>query len=362
MNKYIFRQRRQQHPNQQINPTPEPIHSRRVLLALFGRFGAICQALTVAREAALKHPEIEWLVICSPQLHPYCQSLLPHAHEIINVGRNDLFGLFLANRAIRQFRPELGLNPWGHGIDSEFFASQAVTYRPFNRFWQEYYANLTNIDAINHGNFFNMLRSYFGLAPVAAPDRTSTGFPSARQILVCPESSEAKRTLSPAVMQKLLRQLHMQFGMECEIWLAASNRSYDSLAGIKKFIPLKKSKGSSASFINAINQSELMLAVDSGPMNIATALAIPTIAIFSSEAPERVIDFAQYPLVLRDPLMAGKSCQNRQCQEPLCMNQMITTGKLFEPCNIWRPAKTVTTSDAGCIWQKANFQPNMPTP
>lgn len=77
-----------------------------------------------------------------------------------------------------------------------------------------------------------------------------------------------------------------------------------------------------------------------------------TIAIFSSP-PERVVDFAQQPLVLRDPLMAGQSCQNRQCQVPLRMNRMIETST-FEPGNIWQCAQTVTTSEDDCIWQNAN--------
>ncbi len=354
MNRYIYRKRQHQLSSLAVSTVPALRHTKRVLLSLFGRFGAICQALSVAREASLQHPDIEWLLICSPQLHPYCQTLLPKAKAIISIGRNDLVGLYRACREIKQFCPELGLNPWGHGIDSEYFASQAVAYRPFNSFWHKYHSTPVNSgDAISHGNFFNMLRNYFGLATVPTPNSRPYSFCPVRRILISPESSEAKRTLSPTMTQMLLQQVRTQFGKTCDIWLAASDHRYRALEGLTRLIRLEKSRHSSASFIKAITQSELMLAVDSGPMNIATALNIPTIAIFSSEAPERVVDFAQPPLVLRDPLMTGQSCQNRQCQEPLCMNRMIEHSTLFEPDNIWQCAKSVTTSEGDCIWQIA---------
>lgn len=328
--------------------------TKRVLLSLFGRFGAICQALTIAREISRQHAHIEWLLICSPQLLPYCNAVLPNATDIRSVGRNDPIGLFRANKAIKSFAPQLGLNPWGHGIDSEYFASQAAVYHQFNRFWREYHADSATTGDTNKGNFHNLLRSYFGATQVTASRNLATNFPQAKQIMVCPESSEAKRTLSPDLAGTLLQRIREKYGSDCQIWLAASDDRYRLLDGVATFIPLKKSQRSSINFIRAINQSELVLAVDSGPMNIATALAIPTIAIFSSEAPERVIDFATPPLVLREASMSGKSCQNRQCRDPQCMSHMIRSTKLFEPENIWHPSKTITTSEIGCIWKIAD--------
>jgi hypothetical protein len=337
-----------------IQSNAPPTAPEEVIISLFCRYGAAIQALQAVTRFMQHHPDCRINIVTSPQLSPYVNQILGNQCKIHLVSHNNPFSLLKAILAIGVDRADYGFNPWSNGNDGVFFASLAKSMRSFSALWKQCTQNHNTIEEIN---FHDLLDEYFGNNP--SPHTSSTSLynpPYPNKILLCPESSGPQRTLTPPHTIKLIDQLHALWP-DALISIAASDSEYTPATKqtAPTFLKLNKSTRSSRQLIDLILQSDLVVAVDSGPLNIAIALNRPVMALFSNELPERVLPRGlQKAIVLRHKHMAGVSCQNSGCMEPLCLQGLLDNYNLLTPEHIWHSETNLRISKAGCPWLDAH--------
>jgi hypothetical protein len=328
----------------------ELANCREVIVSLLCRYGAAVQALQAILRFSDKHPNCRLNVVTSPQLSPYVDALLRGKCIMHIVSRNNPISVIRTLFSLGINRADLGFNPWSSGPDGLFFASLAKSRRTFSVFWKARAAQGRNFE---RESFHDFLNAYFGIeqeSPTRSMNHSLPELPT--EILVCPESSGPQRTLDLRHTLQLCEYLQSRWP-DAHLTVAAADSQYALMAGQKNmpFLRLKKSVTSSRQLIERIQAADLVVAVDSGPLNIAIALERPVLALFSNESPERVLprNLAN-ATVLRHPRMSGVSCQNAKCREPLCLWALFDDKDIVATKQMWQSGTELKVFEDGCPW------------
>lgn len=330
--------------------TGEVANCREVIVSLLCRYGAAVQALQAILRFSKKHPNCRLNVVTSPQLSPYVSALLRGKHIMHIVSHKNPISVVRTLFSLGINRADLGFNPWSSGPDGLFFASLAKSRRTFSVFWKERAEQRRNFE---RENFHDFLDAYFGIERESQTGSMNHSLPELpTEILVCPESSGPQRTLDLQRTLRLCEYLKSRWP-DAHLIMAAADSEYALIAGQKNipFLRLKKSATSSRQLIERIQAADLVVAVDSGPLNIAIAMERPVLALFSNESPERVLprNLAN-ATVLRHPHMSGVSCQNARCREPLCLWALFDDKEVVATKQMWQPGTELKVVEDGCPW------------
>ena len=247
----------------------------------------------------------------SPQLLPYVKEICKTV-AVISLKKRNVFSwlnlLFIRYAECAGF--DVGFNPYSYGGESRRIAKMAV--------WHKLYTNPPRAPFVN---YYDRVRAYFGLPP-KGDYGLSFSFPERlRKILICPESSEARRSLTMGQFIRFVEIMKKEWP-EAEITLATGG-SWAWKGG--RVLSLSKTVNSSAQFLAELRQADIVVSVDSGPLHIAAAIGKPVVALFSSAHPATVINQPAMVLPLRAASLCGVYCEVLSCKQPKCMDLLNLT-------------------------------------
>jgi len=253
----------------------EIYHSEKVLFALFTRYGDTIINLVVIREFIKKYPNKNYLILCPEQMEPYVNELMPGVW-CITINKRNFFQMRRVIQTLKSWKPDIGFNPWSNGLDSCYFLTFCKLYNCYKDFQRS--------SIVNH---YQVVRKYFDL-PEPKWMITQPKFEKGRikNILICPQSTDIKRSISESELNNLIQDLK-QF-KPVEITIASMDREFHR-DEFDSFL-FKKNKESSLAFLKLVKDANLVLSCDSGPLHIALALEKPVWAYFKITQPEVVLN------------------------------------------------------------------------
>jgi len=270
-----FLRRRTLNIDSRVVNLQEIFHSDKILFALFTRYGDTVINLVVIREFIQKYPKKEYLILCPEQMEPYVNELLPDIW-CISINKRNIFKMFKLTQLLQSWAPDMGFNPWSNGLDSCYFLTFCKRYHC--------YKNFQRPRIVNH---YQVVRKYLGL-PESKWEITQTKFNEEviQNILICPQSTDTKRSISDSELNILIQDLK-KFN-PVKITIASMSVEYQR-DEFESFL-FKKNKLSSLGFLKLVKEANLVVSCDSGPLHIALALEKPVWAYFSSTRPEIVLN------------------------------------------------------------------------
>ena len=164
----------------------------KVLFSLFTRYGDTIIDLVVIKEFIELYPNKEYLILCPRQMKPYVNELLPNI-ECIALNKRNLFDMFKINRKLKKWQPDIGFNPWSNGLDSCYFLTYCkkfICYKDYDR-----------PEIINH---YQVIRKYLQLPEQDWKIKKLILKDNYQQILICPQSTSADRSISNAKINELI--------------------------------------------------------------------------------------------------------------------------------------------------------------
>jgi ADP-heptose:LPS heptosyltransferase len=292
-----------------------------VLFAVFARYGDSVIAFKLIREFMQRHPGKRYRLVTTPQALPYAEAIIGTSWPMIGIDKRRHF-LRLARwlRALRRERPALGLNPWSHGAESEYFIAQARRYCPYRDF-----AHFSRTE-----NLYRRVRRYLQL-PDPPPSR-AIGLPAqAQRIVVSPFSTDVRKSLDHASLVALISWLQRRYpSATIHVALPPSQQTAAVKdLGVERFF-FGKTRRHSEQFLALMKQAELFVGVDAGPLHLADALGVPAIGLFGPTAPETILDRDSGVVPWRLPAMQGWFCDVRVCTDPKCLRRLFERGGFDE--------------------------------
>ena len=319
---WIIRAKLQAQGPQSESLNPADIdRARSVLFAVFARYGDSVITFKAINRFIARYPDKRYLLVTTHHARPYAEALIHSPLQLFSVNkRRNPVRLWRLVRLLRRDPPDLGLNPWSHGEESEYFISfcrQFVSYRSFSSFQR-------------HENLYRRVYDYLQLPdpPAAAPTPPPA---RAQRIVICPSSTDIRKSLNQDDMAKVVLAARKRFGAP-EIIVAGLPGElvrFENLA-VEQFT-LGKSRLASERFIGLLTTADLFIGVDAGPLHLADALGLPVIGVFGPTAPQTILDRDSRVLPLRHPKMAGVFCDIRTCANPLCVHQLCEDLVLEHP-------------------------------
>lgn len=289
-------------------------NARTVVMAVFNRFGDGVIGGVVCEEFAKKWSATgcRCLIVTSPQLYPYLKAICQSA-EVIPLNRKNPmhWGRLFFKRLIQYRGFDVGLNPYSYGKESRRIARMGL--------WYKIYQNPENALLVN---YYDRVRRYLDL-PLRREFASASILPeNVEKILVCPESSEARRTLTVGQFLSIIKQLRAKWPQAA--LSVASSRKHKEQYVAPSITPLllDKSEASSLRFLDSIRNTDLVVSVDSGPLHIACALGTPVVALFSSAHPATVINSGVVAYPLRAEALSAVYCEVLDCKVPQCMDSL----------------------------------------
>ena len=261
---------------------PDEIASaRRVLFAVFARYGdSVIAFKSIARFLQLD-PQCECLVVTTHQALPYARALIPPRAQFCALNkRRDPLRLLRLVTSLRRHPPEIGLNPWSHGWESDFLISYCRRFHFFRSFD-------ASCGQLNH---YEKLRRYLSLPPLAP--RAPAELPAhTDRILLSPFSTDEQRSLDDVAVGELVRGLRERYP-RAQLTVAVMPSERRRIAGhsVDKLFAFGKSYARSSEFLALLKETDLFVGVDSGPLHLADALRVPAAAVFRVTKPEMVLD------------------------------------------------------------------------
>lgn len=249
--------------------------SEKILFALFTRYGDTIIDLVVIREFIQKFPKKKYLVICPKQMEPYVIELLPKI-SYFSFNKRNIFQMIKVNKMLQSWGPDIGFNPWSHGLDSCYFLNYCKRYQCYRDFFRP--------KEINH---YQVVRRYLNLPEEDWVINKIKSRENYREILVCPQSTDPSRSISEKGLDQIIKNLWQNYD-DSKITIAAKD-TYFFRSNCNQF-KFRKNKQSSENFIRLIKQSDLVICADSAPLHIAIAFKKHTQVIFLSTKPEIVLN------------------------------------------------------------------------
>jgi ADP-heptose:LPS heptosyltransferase len=282
--------------------------ARKVIFAVFSRYGDVIISLSVIKELIMKYPDKKYFLITSNQMYPYAHKLLGNHVTIISFNKRwNPIRLIKIILLLKREKIDLGFNPWSSGDESKFVISYA---RKFS-----YYSGFYGIS-----NIYDRIRDYLQLPK---DERVMPGWnlDNVENIVICPCSTKVAKSLAEGDLLKLAAQVRQKFPGG-EITVALPPKEARKIRGREKVFVFRKTKAASAAFLNLLEQINLVISVDSGPLHLADKLGLRTIGIFGPTAPQSVLDPGTHVMPLRDPSLARFFCSVR-CGDPRCIHRLF---------------------------------------
>lgn len=297
--------------------------ARRILFCVLSRYGDGIISFKIIKEFKNRYPAKEYVVLTSRQQLPYAREILGEDDnlEISKVNKRNPLSFFATVRFLKRKRIDIGFNPWGHGDDGEFFISYAEhfhCYKTFDNFHKTY-------------NLYDRVREYLNLEVNPAKKLQRFDFSNIDSILIAPLSTDKTKNLTVAQINNLIDRLRSAFPHAAIT--TAIPKSHDKLEiRGEKFI-FRKSNANSLRFLATLKGADLCIGVDSGPLHLAMALGIRSIAIFGPTSPGTILDDGQKVGFLRNPLLKDTFCFVENCPRPVCIDSDLFID-LLTPNNV----------------------------
>jgi len=249
--------------------------SQKILFSIFTRYGDTIINLIIIKEFILKYHTKKYLILCPEQMLPYVKKILPNI-KVIGLNKRNIFKFLEVTKLLKKEKFDIGFNPWSNGLDSCYFISFCKKFLCYKKF--------TKPKIVNH---YNIVRKYLKLPEKNWSIHNISLKKEYKHILICPESTDKYRSISKETTTKLIKQLKEKYN-NAHFTIASIDMNYK----IKEhsYFHLKKTKESSENFLNIIENVDLTVCVDSGPLHIMIGLNKDTIAIFNSTNKETVIN------------------------------------------------------------------------
>lgn len=259
-------------------PTPTILDikkSKKILFTLFTRYGDTVIDLVVIKEFIEIYPDKEYCILCPRQMKPYVRSFIPDV-ECVDLNKRNLIDMFKVNRFLREKRFDIGFNPWSNGYDSCYFISFCKRFL--------FYQDFERPDIINH---YEVVRRYLHLPAKEWRIQDLKLKDDYRSILVCPQSTDTNRSILISELDGMILDFNLRYP-NAEITIAAMEKVFFR-SGCHQF-KFEKTLTSSADFLILVEESDLVVCSDSGPLHIAAALGKHLITVFRTTLPENVVD------------------------------------------------------------------------
>ena len=250
-------------------------NAKKVLFALFTRYGDTIIDLVVIQEFVEEHPSKDYLILCPKQMKPYFDELTPNL-KCIGINKRNYLEMFKLNFFLKKWSPDIGFNPWSFGVEGSFFLSYCQKY--------QFYKDFNKPQVINH---YEVVRKYLGLPEKIWKIKDSKLDLNHQRVLICPESTASERSISIGQINKIINEIKYNFGNPLFTIASISPKYLQSNCNNFFF---KKTNKSSRDFIKLVKDSDLVICCDSGPLHIAQALKKNILAVFTATNPEIVLN------------------------------------------------------------------------
>jgi ADP-heptose:LPS heptosyltransferase len=317
MIKYFMQKRvtREQVRNREITAA-ELAGAQSVLFSIFSRYGDGIIAFKIINEFLARHPDKAYYILTSHQLRPYAEALADRRARVLSVRKRSPHQMLRTVWRLKQAQIDVGFNPWGSRGDSEFFLTYAKRFYTFG-----------SIKFAVTDNLYARVRRYLGLPQPEAGTRVWAATPPVRRLLVCPFSTDSRKSLPDAEVGVLLQWLKHKFP-EARLTMALAEGEEHRA---KKFHDgewffFGKSAVRSREFLRLVQETDLFAGVDAGPLHLADALGKPCLGLFGPTAPETIMDADSRILPLRSRRLQGIFCAVQICRDPLCLHALFQDG------------------------------------
>ena len=250
-------------------------NAKKVLFALFTRYGDTIIDLVVIQEFVLEYPSKDYLILCPKQMKPYFDELTPNL-KCIGINKRNYLEMFKLNFFLKKWSPDIGFNPWSFGVEGSFFLSYCQKF--------QFYKDFNKPQVINH---YEVVRKYLELPEKIWKIKDSKLELNYQRVLICPESTDSERSISIGQINKIIYEIKSNFGNPL-FTIASITPKYHQSNCYNFFF--KKTNKSSRDFIKLVKDSDLVICCDSGPLHVAQALKKNILAVFTATNPEIVLN------------------------------------------------------------------------
>jgi ADP-heptose:LPS heptosyltransferase len=287
--------------------------AKTILFSIFSRYGDGIISFTIIKEFILKYPYKKYIILVPRQQFPYAKILLGQYNNVLikKINKRNPISFIKIVYFLQHTNIDLGLNPWGHGMDSEYFISFAKKF-----FFYKQFDKFAKTD-----NLYDRIRLYFHLDIIKEKQLISYDIQNKKNIVIAPISSDITKNLSIAQTQTLILFLKHKFP-SASITLALPKKFKYFYKNIEKFI-FGKSVHNSNQYLQLLHNCDLFIGVDSGPLHLALALDVHSIGIFGPTSPNTILDNNQKIIILRSEKMVNYFCFVKNCQNPICINETL---------------------------------------
>ncbi len=313
MLKPLLKKRVKNHAQMHCGITPHDIESAELILfSVFARYGDGIISFKIINEFISKYPKKRYTVLTTRQHLPYAKAIIKSENvTFLKVNKRNPWELYRTVTYLKKEHFDLGFNPWGHGDDSEFFLTYCKKFSFFKK-----------IDSFSKtDNLYDRVRYYLHL-PVQTPKvLREPKFASVNNILIAPISSDVTKNIDMVSLERLIGQLKQKF--DNPAITVSVPKGYEKMAkGVDQFVFSKSTKASSA-YVRQMGDTDLFVGVDSGPLHLALALEVESIAVFGPTAPFTILDNNDCVKVVRDQSLCGIFCFVKSCKDPICIKRLF---------------------------------------
>jgi len=277
--------------------------AKSILFTFFGRYGECIIGFNGALDIVKQFPDKEYIFITSPQNFPYFQDQCSAYGNcnVYSLKKNNFFKLLFIIFILKIKKIDLGFNPFSWSDESEFL----ITFTRRFKFFKNY--DLGHLD-----NYYNIVKKYFTYKRDSKIEISNFSSINMRKVLICPESSESRRSLTQNQLDKIISTFK-----DKEIIVAHSGKRYHNIQQ-KQFI-FRKKRENSIEFIDILKKQDMMICVDSAPMHLGFLYEIPMQGYFSSSTPARVVKNKSLIQVFRHEKLKNLMCEKKDCIDAKCM-------------------------------------------
>tara|TARA_B110000008_G_C16929102_1_gene547971 strand:- start:566 stop:1423 length:858 start_codon:yes stop_codon:yes gene_type:complete len=259
--------------------------SKKILFALFTRYGDTIIDLVVIREFVEQYPSKDYLILCPNQMKPYVNELMPNI-KCISLNKRNWINLLNIDFILKEWSPDIGFNPWSNGIESGYFLSYCKKFL--------LYSDYKKPKKVNH---YEIVRQYLKLKEKVWKVNSFVGQKKYNKALICPESTDSNRSISNEQLDQIIIKIRSEF--DCKN-ISIASMSIDYVREGCDFFKFKKTAKSSSFFLKLLKDSDLVVCADSAPLHISNALKKDVIAFFNYTSPEIVINSGDKLFLLRN--------------------------------------------------------------